>query len=102
LSPAPAPAEAYRVLAEELRLDPVRLEGCFGDHHRTDRTAGSELFINPLMAFYWCFRLAAVARRILYLDGIRPLSTYFEVQHHIELFHAGLRQTHRPWRDLPM
>jgi hypothetical protein len=78
------------------------LDGHFGDHHRTDRTAGSELFVNPLMALYWCFRLGPVARRVLYLDGIRPLSTFFEVQHHIELFHAARRETHRPWRDLPM
>jgi hypothetical protein len=27
--------------------------GHFGDHHATDRTHGSKLFINPLMGLYW-------------------------------------------------
>ena len=43
------------------------IDGHFGDYHRTDRTWGSELFINTLMSLYWCFRLEAVARRIQYL-----------------------------------
>jgi hypothetical protein len=34
------------------------LECQFGNHHRTRRTTGSELFINPLMSVYWCFRLS--------------------------------------------
>jgi hypothetical protein len=41
------------------------LEGRFGDYHATRRTAGSSLFINPLMSLYWCFWLDPVARRNL-------------------------------------
>jgi len=60
------------------------LEGRFGNHHRTERTAGSDLFINPLMAMYWCFQLRHVARRVLYLDQIRHLEGFFDVQIRIE------------------
>jgi len=78
------------------------LEGHFGNHHRTDRTAGSELFINPLMAMYWCFRLPHVARRVLYLDQIRHLEGFFDVQFRIEQFRSQPTTNRRPWRDLPM
>src|SRR5262249_19815049 len=44
------------------------LEGHYGDHHRTARTRGSTLWINPLMTVYWCFHLEPAARRILFLD----------------------------------
>jgi len=78
------------------------LEGRFGDYHPTDRTAGSELFINPLMAMYWCFRLAPVARRVLYLDLIRALEGFVETQFRIERFRAESQAGRRPWRSLPM
>jgi hypothetical protein len=42
------------------------LAGEYGDVHATGRTQGSQLWINPLMAAYWCFRLDRVAERILY------------------------------------
>jgi hypothetical protein len=78
------------------------LEGRYGDYHRTDRTWGSELFINPLMAFYWCFRLDAVARRVLYLDGMRDLTSYVEVQTYIDQFHLHQQGRRRRRRELPM
>ena len=78
------------------------LEGRYGDHHRTDRTWGSELFINPLMSLYWCFRLEQVARRILYLDGMRDLSAYAEVQQYIDLFHLHQQGRLRKRRDIPV
>ena len=78
------------------------LEGHYGDHHRTDRTRGSELFINPLMSFYWCFRLEAVARRVLYLDGMRELSGYMEVDQYINLFHLHQQGRRRKRRDIPV
>jgi len=77
------------------------LEGRFGDYHSTGRTVGSELFINPLMAFYWCFRLAHVARRVLYLDQIRPLSGFVETEMRIRRVQAE-QQSLRVRRDLPM
>jgi hypothetical protein len=75
------------------------IEGHYGDFHRNDRASGSELFINPLMALYWCFRIEEVAQRILYLDGIRNISTYAALDAHIHLFHQKMKR--RPYRELP-
>ena len=77
------------------------LEGRFGNHQRTDRTADSELFINPLMAFYWCFQLEQVAKRVLYLEGAAEIDGYVEFQGHIATFQREFGQL-RPWKDLPM
>jgi hypothetical protein len=76
------------------------IEGRFGNYHQTERTFGSELFVNPLMAFYWCFHLREVAKRILYLDSIRGIEGYHELTVTIERFHGGCIQ--RPARELPM
>ena len=38
--------------------------------HSTERTHGSALFVNPLMAVYFTFELDALARRNLYLERI--------------------------------
>ncbi len=62
------------------------MDGQYGDHHRTARTRGSTLWINPLMAFYWCFRLNAVARRVLYLDDIKRTQTAWGVIRAIDAF----------------
>ena len=55
------------------------LEGRYGDYHATDRTAGSGLWINPLMSIYWCFQVEPVARRVLYLDAMMATRTREEV-----------------------
>jgi hypothetical protein len=78
------------------------LEGRYGDHHSTDRTWGTELFINPLMSLYWCFRLEQVAKRILYLDEIRDISGYAELNACINRAHASHGDRRRASRDLPM
>ncbi len=67
------------------------LDGEYGDHHRTARTRGSTLWINPLMAFYWCFRLDPVARRILYLDDIKRTRTGGDVIEAIDAFRRRCR-----------
>lgn len=51
------------------------LEGEYGNHHRTRRTNGSELWINPLMTIYWSFDLKAVVRKIKYYDQIKDVYT---------------------------
>lgn len=78
------------------------IDGYFGDHHRTERTVGSELFINPLMSLYWCFRLDTVARRVLYLDGIRDFEGFVATESYIRGQHAKLYTGARKRRDLPM
>ena len=77
------------------------LEGQFGDYHETRRTAGSEMFINPLMTLYWAFRLEPVARRILYLQEMLETVSYLDVQRVINVFRGTLEKT-RPWTSLPM
>ena len=62
------------------------LDGQYGDHHRTARTRGTTLWINPLMAFYWCFRLGPVARRVLYLDEVKATRTAWDVIEAIDAF----------------
>jgi hypothetical protein len=70
------------------------LDGEYGDHHRIPRTRGSELWINPLMTIYWCFRLEEVARRILYLDEIKRTQSMWDLIHAIDSFrerHGSIR-----------
>ncbi len=74
--------------------------GCFGDHHSTNRTEGSRLFINPLMSIYWGFELQHVARRNLYLEQIAGTETYQQLSMAIEKFRALLPKT-RPWVEIP-
>ncbi|HEY2512952.1 MAG TPA: DUF1152 domain-containing protein [Polyangiaceae bacterium] len=62
------------------------IEGRFGDHHRTERTRGSTLFVNPLMSLLWMFDLPAVARRNLYLDRLGETDSIWDVQGAIEAF----------------
>ncbi len=76
------------------------VRGFFGDHHSTRRTQGSELFINPLMAIYWCYEASAVTERILYKDPIRQTQTFGQLLRMIE----GLRKTYegrRPRISIP-
>jgi hypothetical protein len=77
------------------------IEGKFGNYHATRRTAGSELFINPLMALYWCFRLSGIARRNLYLDRILATEEYFDLSRAIERFRIE-QVTTKPGRALPL
>lgn len=51
------------------------LKGQYGNIHRTSRTNGSELWINPLMTIYWCFDLRRVVQKIKYFDKIRNVDT---------------------------
>jgi hypothetical protein len=76
------------------------LEGRYGDYHATDRTAGSELWINPLMTLYWCFRLEPVARRLLYLEELKQTQTFAEVDEVVQRFRAGCPG--RPWMSIPV
>ena len=77
------------------------VEGDFGDAHRTHRTRGSRLWINPLMAMYFTFDLAAVARRVLYLPHIKNTQTMFEVSAIIEGYQRGCGVL-RPWASIPV
>lgn len=75
--------------------------GEFGNHHSLERTrsAGTELFINPLMSMLWSFDLDAVADRVRYRDRIEQSATPFEVAAAIEAFRD--RNPLRPRRSIP-
>ena len=73
--------------------------GEFGNVQFTDRTANSELFVNPLMALYFAFDLPTVARRSLYLPLLADTETVFEVSARIEAFRFGVK--YRPRRAIP-
>lgn len=76
------------------------IEGEFGDHHRTSRTHGSELFINPLMSLYFAFELEPLADQLLYREQIEGTQTAFEVAARIEAFRHRVER--RPRRVLPV
>ncbi|MBL8719430.1 MAG: DUF1152 domain-containing protein [Myxococcales bacterium] len=71
------------------------IEGHFGDHQTTDRTRGSQLFINPLMSLFWGFELDAVARRSLYLRDLEGTQSIWDVQAIIEAFRKGISSKSR-------
>ncbi len=75
------------------------IEGEFGDVHRSSRTRGSELFINPLMSLVFAFELAPLAERVLYLDMLEHTTTIFEINLVIE---AVRNQQSRPRRTIPL
>ena len=77
------------------------LEGRFGAYHSTQRTSGNSVWINPLMTFYWCFHLQAVAERVLYLDRILDTETYEEVMYAIRAFRGKCPDV-RSWDDIPI
>ncbi len=77
------------------------LEGLFGDVQTTQRTANSELFINPLMTLYWCFRVDSVAQRLLYLNDILHTQTSRDMTFAIDQFRDNLPER-KDWLDLPM
>ena len=76
------------------------VEGSFGDHHRTERTRGSHLWINPLMPVYWGFHLAGVARRNLYLERITVTESMFEITSVIQQFLGQIGT--RGWDEMPV
>ncbi|MGL9616411.1 DUF1152 domain-containing protein [Bradyrhizobium sp. U531] len=76
------------------------LRGEFGNYHATNRTSGSELFINPLMAQYWTFRSSAVVRRIEYAGELGETERAEDVRRIIDL-HREMTEL-RPFRPIPL
>lgn len=77
------------------------LAGRYGNYHATSRTHGSTLWINPLMPVYWCFRLAPVAERVLYLEEMKETSTYDDIDRVIGRFRRGCEKI-RSKQDIPV
>jgi hypothetical protein len=67
------------------------LHGNYGDHHRTKRTLGSQLWINPMMIFYWAFSLQRVMENVLYIESIREKETLDQVNQVIKDFRSATK-----------
>jgi hypothetical protein len=77
------------------------LSGHYGNYHATNRTRGSQLWINPLMPVYWCFQLTHVAQRILYLEQMKETTTKMDVGRVIRKFRLQCK-TIRAWENIPV
>lgn len=75
------------------------VRGEFGDVRFTERTKGSELFVNPLMGVYFTVDLDGLARRSLYLDRIENTVLMREISAVIEGFRQEI--TPRPPKTFP-
>ena len=62
------------------------IKGNFGDQHRTQRTVGSKLWINPIMPIYWAFELDGVVQRNLYIDQLSQTETMYDITTVIKRF----------------
>jgi hypothetical protein len=76
------------------------IRGQFGNVQFTDRTRGSDLFVNPLMGMYFTFDLDALAARNLYLDRIEHTVLIRQISSIIEQFRESLPTTRKP-RTIP-
>jgi hypothetical protein len=54
------------------------VRGHYGNHHMTEKTKGSKLWISPLMPLFWFFELPVVARRNLLFSDLRWTDTFTE------------------------
>ncbi len=76
------------------------VRGEFGNVRFTERTHNSELFINPLMALYFCVDAPALAGRNLYLDRLEKTYLTRQISTIIEEFRDELPRQ-RPPRTFP-
>ncbi len=76
------------------------VRGDFGDVRFTERTKDSELFINPLMALYFCVDAPVLARRNLYLDRLENTALMRQISSVIAEFRDELPRQ-RPPRAYP-
>ena len=77
------------------------LEGHYGDYHSTQRTQGSELWINPLMTIYWCFNLQNVIKKIKYYDYIEDTNSIGELNGQLMKYRNGL-DDYREKKQIPI
>jgi hypothetical protein len=56
----------------------LREQGYYGNHHLTEKTRGSRLWISPLMPIYWFFDLPTVAHQNLYLSHLGDTETFMD------------------------
>ncbi|WP_329223263.1 DUF1152 domain-containing protein [Streptomyces sp. NBC_01485] len=72
------------------------VRGDFGDVRFTERTRDGKLFVNPLMALYFCVDAVGLARRNLYLDRLADTVLMRQISTRIEEFRDGLPVLRQP------
>ncbi len=77
------------------------LEGQYGNYHRTARTQGSHLWINPLMTIYWAFDLRKVIPELKYYDQIKYTNTLSEFNGKLAGYRSKLT-TYRRSKQIPI
>lgn len=77
------------------------LDGEFGNFHATDRTVGSELFINPLMTLFWFFELNTLASSIVYMNELKAANDAIESVRAIQSY-SRTNRPQRPWKQIPI
>ncbi|MFF7211034.1 DUF1152 domain-containing protein [Streptomyces sp. NPDC008238] len=76
------------------------VRGDFGNVRFTERTKHSELFVNPLMALYFCVDAVGLAARNLYLDRLERTQLTRQISSIVEEFRDELPRQ-RPPRTFP-
>lgn len=76
------------------------IRGHFGDHHSTQRTAGTRLFINPLMSLAWATMLNPLVQRGYYAGAVRYTRTWGDVRAGIQMVRKVLPHR-REWETIP-
>ena len=76
------------------------IRGEFGDSQATNRTSGTELFINPLMAQYWTFSADKVVEHMEFATDLAKTMTFREASLAIEMHRE--RVDIRPRKPLPL
>ncbi len=78
------------------------VEGNYGNHHTTNRTTDSELWINPLMTIYWCFDLRAIIKKNKYYEFIKDTNTMGELNSALANYRRGLNDNYRKNKSMPI
>jgi hypothetical protein len=77
------------------------LEGNYGDYHKTNRTKGSQLWINPLMTIYWCFDLRSVIQKNTYYLHVKDTDSMSDLNRALFEYRNSLKMI-RESKPLPI
>jgi len=76
------------------------LRGEFGNYHATNRTSGTDLFINPLMSQYWTFTVSSIVRQMVYAGALAETERMEDASRAIGLWREAAEL--RPWQPIPL
>lgn len=77
------------------------LQNHYGNYHATNRTEGSELWINPLMTIHWCFKLDGVVERLAYYDYIKDAYSIGDFNQGLSAYRDSLKAI-RQNKNIPL